>query len=235
MNGVFDLGGTDGMGPVNPPAEEPLFSAEWEKSVFAMFPLLFRAGYFGLDEFRNGIEQMDPAVYLKSPYYEHWLYTYEHNAVSKGYIDADELERRRQYYLQNPTAPLPQHKAQPELVEFVSSVASAGAPAQRPTDKPAAFAVGDAVRISTDAPFGHSRRARYIRGKVAEVVAHRGSFIYPDSAGNGLGDDPQHVYTVKFTSQELWGDKYADPNGSVLFDVWEPYITAVNATEGATA
>lgn len=67
------------------------------------------------------------------------------------------------------------------------------------------------------------------------VVAHRGSFIYPDSAGNGLGDAPEHVYTIKFTSEELWGKGFGDPNASVCFDVWDPYVELVDERNGASA
>ena len=52
--------------------------------------------------------------------------------------------------------------------------------------------------------------------------------IYPDSAGNGGPDAPEHVYTVKFTNEELWGAEAAEPNGVVYFDVWEPYIEAAS-------
>ncbi|MCG8149154.1 nitrile hydratase subunit beta, partial [Pimelobacter simplex] len=78
MNGVFDLAGTDGIGPVVVPEEEPVFRADWERTVFPMFAMCFRAGFFGVDQFRHGIELIDPAVYLKSPYYEHWVHTVEH-------------------------------------------------------------------------------------------------------------------------------------------------------------
>ena len=30
MNGVHDLGGTDGLGPVPVPKDEPVFRADWE-------------------------------------------------------------------------------------------------------------------------------------------------------------------------------------------------------------
>lgn len=235
MNGVFDLGGTDGLGPVNPPAEEPVFSNPWEKAAFAMFPACFRAGFFGLDEFRHAIELLDPVEYLKSPYYEHWLHAVEHHGVVKGHIDADELERRTRYYLENPEAPLPEHEPKPELIEFVNAVVPAGAPAQRPTDEPVRFQVGDTVRIASASPFGHTRMARYIRGKTATVVAYRGSFIFPDSAANGGGEDPQHVYTVQFDAAELWGEQYAEPNTSTTFDAWDPYLEPVKQTEGAFA
>ena len=76
--------------------------------------------------------------------------------------------------------------------------------------------------------------ARYIRGRTGEIVLAHGTFIYPDSAGNGDGDAPEHVYTVKFTNAELWGSDTAEPNGVVYFDVWEPYIVPAD-TAGAAA
>ncbi len=48
--------------------------------------------------------------------------------------------------------------------------------------------------------------------------------IYPDSAGNNMGEDPKHVYTIKFDAKHLWGEEAGDPNSSVYFDVWEPYL-----------
>ena len=66
-----------------------------------------------------------------------------------------------------------------------------------------------------------------------EIALAHGTFIYPDSAGNGGPEAPEHVYTVKFTAEELWGAEAADPNGTVYFDVWEPYITLVTTTEKA--
>ncbi|MDI2037252.1 nitrile hydratase subunit beta [Paenarthrobacter nitroguajacolicus] len=240
MNGVFDLAGTEGLGPVVVPEAEPVFRAEWEKTVFPMFAMCFRAGFFGVDQFRHGIEQMDPAVYLKSPYYEHWIHTVEHFGEKLGKLDMSELDRRTQYYFDNPDAPLPEHKDDPELLAFVEAVVPAGATAKRESDKEARFQVGDRVRVVRSSPKGHTRRARYIRGAVGEVVLAHGVFIYPDTAGNGLGEDPEHVYTVRFPNSELWGTEHAEPNGSVYIDVWDPYIeiltpspAAATTTEGA--
>jgi len=231
MNGVFDLAGTDGIGPVVVPDEEPVFRAEWEKAVFPMFAMCFRAGFFGVDEFRHGIELIDPTSYLNSPYYEHWVHTVEHYGEMRGVLDLEELERRTQFYLDNPDAPLPEHADDPELLGFVEAVVKAGATAKRESDKVAQFQVGDIVRVGRMAPKGHTRRARYIRGAVGEIARAHGVFIYPDTAGNGLGEAPEHVYTVRFSAEELWGEDAAEPNQSVYFDVWEPYIQLVNRTE----
>jgi nitrile hydratase beta subunit len=232
MNGVHDLGGTDGLGPVPVPESEPVWNAEWEKAAFALFATSFRAGLFGVDAFRYGIEQMHPAIYLLSPYYEHWLHTAEHYAVKAGVIDEAELDRRTQHFLENPDAPLPDRK-DPDLLAFVDAAVKHGAPAKRESDKVARFQVGDRVTVVSDSPKGHTRKARYVRGKTGVIDMAHGTFIYPDSAGNGGDDAPEHVYTVKFTSEELWGADTAEPNGVVYFDVWEPYIVLAGTEEKA--
>ena len=232
MNGVHDLGGTDGLGPVIVPEQEPVWRAEWEKAAFALFATNFRAGLFGVDAFRYGIELMPPAVYLSSPYYEHWLHSAEHHAFRAGVIDEAELDAKTQYYLEHPDEPLPE-RSDPDLLAFVDAAVKHGAPARRDSAKPPSFRVGDRVTVIADSPKGHTRKARYVRGKTGVIELAHGSFIYPDSAGNGGEDAPEHVYTVKFTNAELWGAEHAEPNGVVYFDVWEPYIVHATAATGA--
>ena len=51
-----------------------------------------------------------------------------------------------------------------------------------------------------------------------------GTHVFPDSNASGRGEDPQWLYTVRFTGQELWGK---DTRDSVCIDLWEPYLEAV--------
>lgn len=95
MNGIHDLGGMDGMGPIAVEPGEPVFHADWERRVFGLFITTFAAGIFNIDEIRRAIEGMAPAHYLESAYYEHWLYALETLMVEKGVLAADELGRRR--------------------------------------------------------------------------------------------------------------------------------------------
>ena len=234
MNGVHDLGGTDGLGLVPVESDEPVWHADWEKAAFGMFSMPFRAGFFGVDQFRHGIEKMHPAAYLLSPYYEHWMHSVEHYGTAKGVFDAQEVERRTAHYLKHPDEPLPDTK-DPEILSFVNAAVRHGAPARRESDAVAKFSVDDWVRVGDDSPHGHTRKARYVRGRTGVVLMAHGTFIYPDSAGNGNGDDPQHVYTIRFTNEELWGSDTAEPNGSVQFDVWEPYLTLADVAHGAAA
>lgn len=234
MNGIHDLGGTDGMGAVNNDrGTEPVFRADWEKAAFSMFAQGARAGLYTLDEFRHSVEKMGPAEYLLSNYYEHWTHAVEHFAEQKGLIDPDELGKRTQHYLDNPDAPLPE-RSDPELLDFVNTAVKEGFDASRKSDKSPAFSVGDQVVVAEDSPYGHTRRAGYIRGKTGEITATHGTWVYPDVSGNGGGDEPEHLYTVKFTGMELWGKWVGDPNEVVYFDIFEPYITTTTAaTQGA--
>jgi nitrile hydratase len=95
VNGIHDLGGMDGMGPIVIEAGEPVFHADWERRVFGLFFTTFAAGIFNIDEIRRAIELMAPADYLESSYYEHWLHALETLMVEKGVLAADELQRRR--------------------------------------------------------------------------------------------------------------------------------------------
>ena len=73
MNGVHDMGGMDGFGPVVPEQNEPVFHADWERRMFALVSLARRAAQANGDEFRHAIERIPPARYLASSYYERWL------------------------------------------------------------------------------------------------------------------------------------------------------------------
>jgi nitrile hydratase len=73
MNGVHDMGGTHGHGPVLVEKDEPVFHEPWEGRVYGLMRGLLRARLFNLDEFRHAQERLPPAQYLKSSYYERWL------------------------------------------------------------------------------------------------------------------------------------------------------------------
>ena len=94
MNGIHDLGGMHGHGPVNPEPDEPVFHAEWERRVFALQMATFAGGHYKVDEFRHAIERMDPAHYLESSYYEHWLCAMETLLIEKGVLSQAELDAK---------------------------------------------------------------------------------------------------------------------------------------------
>lgn len=224
MDGVHDLGGRHGLGAINPEDDEPVFHYDWERSVLVMFPAMAMAGAFNLDQFRSGMEQIPPAEYLSATYYEHWMHAMIHYGTEAGIFDPDDLERRTQHYLDHPEEGAPK-AAKPEMVETLRQLIPQGDEYRRETDREAKFAVGDTVRVRPDVSTTHTRRAGYVRGRVGEIVARHGAYVYPDSNALGLGEDPHHLYTVKFSSKELWGDEPGAANSVVHIDLWEPYLT----------
>ncbi len=88
------------------------------------------------------------------------------------------------------------------------------------------FKVGQQVRAKNLHSAGHTRLVRYVRDKVGIVETDFGVFTLPDSMAHGNIPTPQHVYSVAFTSEELWGPK-ADPKDSLRVGLWEDYLNPV--------
>ena len=72
MNGIHDMGGMDGFGPVDPDESGPVFHGKWEGQVMAASRVMGAVGAWNIDQGRYGIEQLPPHRYLTS-YYHRWL------------------------------------------------------------------------------------------------------------------------------------------------------------------
>src|SRR6266576_2634533 len=94
VDGVHDLGGLDGFGPVEHEDAEPLFAHEWERRIFRTMIGTINTLASPGGKFRHSIERMDPAHYLSSPYYEHWLTGVSTLAVEAGLTSHAALSAR---------------------------------------------------------------------------------------------------------------------------------------------
>jgi nitrile hydratase len=94
MNGVHDMGGMHGMGPVEREKNEPVFHAKWEGKVFALTMAMAAWRRWNVDMSRYSIERMPPAQYLASSYYERWLAGLERRLVEQGVLTQDEIDAR---------------------------------------------------------------------------------------------------------------------------------------------
>lgn len=222
MNGVHDMGGMHGFGLIqrDDPNQRVWFGAEWEARVCGMQDLLIPR-YFNLDAFRYGIERMDPAHYLRAPYFERWLETLATNMIEAGHLTRDEFDERTAVLRENTETPLPrQHLGDPET--------HPPAPPPKPLvpDLAPRFGVGDAVLTRNVHPTGHTRLPRYARGKRGVVHLVHGTHVFADTYADGRGEHPQVVYNVRFDGRELWGDS-AEPSIVVSIDLWESYLEPV--------
>lgn len=216
MNGVHDMGGMHGFGPVIREEDEPLYHAAWEARVQAIMRFAIWNDAFNLDAFRYGIEQMAPAHYLRSTYYERWLATIEYNLVKAGVITPDELDAWTEHARSEPDAAPRPTAGRPAWGMPVFTTEPLPPLAPR-------FAVGDAVVTRNMHPAHHTRLPRYARGKRGVINIVHGPQVFADTNAHGLGQNPQVVYNVRFDARELWGDS-AEPNQTVSIDLWESYL-----------
>ena len=219
MNGVHDMGGQHGFGPVEPEADEPVFHADWERTAFALTLAMGATGTWNLDAARFARERTPPARYLASTYYEIWLAALELQLAEHGLVGADEVEAGRS--LRDP-APVERTL----LADDVLPTLGRGGPTARDATRPARFAVGDRVRARNLNPPTHIRLPRYVRGHVGTVELVHAPHVFPDTHAHGLGEQPEWLYTVRFDARELWGPD-ADPTVRVSTDAFEPYLEPV--------
>ena len=53
-----------------------------------------------------------------------------------------------------------------------------------------------------------------------------GIYIFPDTIVAGLGEKPQHVYSVRFEARELWGAQ-ASSHDAIYLDLWDDYLEPI--------
>lgn len=217
MNGIHDLGGMDNLGAVAREENEPVFHADWERSMFANAVAIIGAGYFKLDEVRRATEWMPPMDYLKASYYETWLYSLTSLLVEKDFVTLEELDAG--HSLRDRRAP-----AMPPLSRGRAEYAMNNPlPLNLNLDIAPAFKPGDHIIARNINPVHHTRLPRYVRGKRGLIDREHGIFLLPDTNAHGGPDRPQHVYSVCFAARELWGNG-APERDAVYIDLFEDYL-----------
>lgn len=224
MDGIHDLGGKYGFGPVNTETETQAFAEHWQGAVFTIVNALFFNGVaHNADHFRHAIERIDPISYLNDGYYGRWLGGVETLLVEAGQVSQAEITQRAVALGAAPDARIAARpNPQPEQFEDSGAV-QPGGNAHRDVSAAPRFAVGQTVRTLTTPVSGHTRLPAYARGVPGEVVAWHGGWVYPDSNAHGQGEQPQHLYTVAFSGDELWGSA-GDAGVEVCLDLFEPYL-----------
>jgi nitrile hydratase subunit beta len=136
--------------------------------------------------------------------------------IKSGMITREEVESGRPA----PDSP----KAKPALVAgAVAGMVAKGKPASRNVPVAARFTVGQPVRARNLHPTGHTRLPRYVRGKQGTIYLDHGVHVFPDTNAHSLGENPQHLYSVRFAARDLWGEQ-ASPSAVVYLDLWDDYL-----------
>ena len=202
------------MGPIEYEEKEPVFHAPWEGRVLAMTRAVTATGKLqgGL---RPPIESLTAFEYLRMSYYEKWLTSLTVRIIASGLLTRAEIENG--------------HTAEGST-KSVPALSVADVPAfmrrilpMRKDDVVPRFQIGQHVRARNINPVTHTRLPRYVRGKAGTIERDRGVATLPDTNVYGLGEKPQHVYSVRFSARELWGDQ-AMAQDSVYVELWDDYL-----------
>ena len=158
-----------------------------------------------------------PAVeYLRASYYERWLTALTELSVESGLISRTELESGR-----------PDQRAAKQTPALTPDQARVNLTRNRvwsrPEPAPARFGRGDTVRARNIHPIGHTRLPRYARGKIATIERCHGAREFPGNGALGVETTGQHLYLVRFSARELWGDA-ANERDSVRLELYDSYL-----------
>ena len=209
-----DLGGRPGQGCVVPEPVGELFHAAWEPRALALSLAMGATGAWNIDMSRSARETLPD--YAALSYYQVWLAALQKLLAERGLVQADELAAESALH---PTAPV----ARVLLAAEVAAALAKGSPTERAATTPARFMAGQRVRTRARRVAHHTRLPGYAHGKQGVIEHVRGVHVFADTNAQGLGEQPQWLYTVVFGGTELWGAESA-PGLKVSVDAWEPYL-----------
>ncbi len=212
-----DLGGEPGHGRVQPEPEGQPFHTTWEPRALALTLAAGATGGWNIDMSRAARETLPH--YRQSSYYRIWLDAVERLLTERGWVQADELAAGHSLR----TTPVPPRVLR---ADAVAATLAKGSPTQRPCQQPARFQVGDRVRTHTGPFAHHTRLPAYARDRCGVIERVHGGHVFADSHAQGLGEQPQWLYSVAFDAAELWGNEGA-PGQTVSIDAWESYLDPV--------
>jgi len=219
MNGIHDMGGMQDMGPIVHEKNEPVFHEPWEGRVYAIRRAMSAWLKWTTDHTRHEIELLPPADYIRMSYYERWLVSTTELMIKVGLITRPEVESGK---------PAPGAvKATPRLKGVEVASLNVRPKVARPDARvKARFKAGERVRTRNMQPIGHTRLPRYARGRTGTIHVDHGIYVFPDSIVAGLGEKPQHLYSVRFEARELWGPD-ASARHAVYLDLWDDYLEQI--------
>jgi nitrile hydratase subunit beta len=215
MDGVHDLGGREGFGPIKGKHDGQMIHAEWEIRDFAIKQSAAAGQSWTIDWFRYCRELADPVDYLTRPYYDQWLTTAVAQFIDEGYLTLDEVKAGVAAFTPKPGVPPQSAEAACAAVKNPRSFAVS-------VNAPPRFAIGERVRCRLDGGVGHTRLPQYARGRAGEIHSHHGGHALPDAGARGEHRG-EHLYTVSFASADLWPEARGSAD-RVFVDLWESYL-----------
>jgi nitrile hydratase beta subunit len=231
MHGPHDVGGRDGIGPIDAAFLKPGIP-DWrypfEGRMHAVTAMAIAKGAFNLDEQRHGIELMKWSEYLDSTYYAHWLFSVEKLLNDKGYVSHDEIDQRM---VELGAPSMTPHPQKPEtLSPFASQMIDVlwkGTPHDVAADTPPVFEVGATVVVRNLHEATHNRLPGYLNKARGVIAKQYGAFHDPAASAHEQVSRPHQLYMVRFSATDLWGAE-ATEDFDLYADLFEDYLEVAN-------
>ena len=220
MKDVHDIGGMRGFGPIV--RDEAQLHEEWERRVLGTVLSVREHHLFSIDAFRHAIERIPEAVYVSATYFVRWRMAIERLLLERDIITREELDRR---FEECSTGKVVEPRKPRDGTQYPRGIHGSGY--YRKINTPAVFKRGDHVETRNLKPIGHTRLPGYARSKTGVVARVYPAYVFPDTAAHERGENPQYLYSVRFSGYMLWG-KDAEPNSAVYIDLFESYLKQVS-------
>ncbi|WP_298932653.1 nitrile hydratase subunit beta [uncultured Ruegeria sp.] len=221
MTRVHDMGGRFGDGAIRPESEDdPVFAENWHARALAVTLASGFLGQWNIDVSRHARERLSSKDYARFSYYEKWISGLADLLVENGVLTLDDLRDASEG--DHPLA------ARMLRAEAVAGALAKGGPADRASDTPIKFEIGESIRTvrPTANRFvdgGHTRLPGYAAGAKGRILKLHGTHVLPDSNAHGLGEAPEPLYAVVFPASELWANP-EHPKDEVVLDLWQSYL-----------
>ena len=221
MDGIHDLGGKQGYGPIEVDSDETPFRHDWEAREWGIAQSARTPG-ITIDWWRHCRELIPPEDYLGRPYFDSWAQTDFSTYIEAGWMTLEEVAQGHS------AGSDADHGAPPEALDLQQVLQEDRAHAFRfdaNVEALPAFKPGQQVMTSSYGHSGHTRLPQYVRGRRGTIQVCNGAHVFPDLSAQGE-EIHQYCYNVMFTAEELWPEARGS-NDKVYLDLWESYLAEV--------
>jgi len=215
MDGVHDLGGKQGFGPIDVNEVDVPFHADWEGRMWAIAQCA-RSPDWTIDWWRHVRELIDPVDYLSRPYFDSWAQTHIAAYIDSGSFTLDEIIAS-----QSASTPAEPQSSQ-GYEDILAAIEEQAYRFDREIDAQPAYQVDDKIFTRHLLPGHHTRLPAYARGKPGVIHAHHGAHVFADASAQG-NEIAQHLYSVVFEAGDLWHEA-GNRKDRVFIDLWESYL-----------
>ncbi len=221
MDGIHDLGGKQGYGPIEQDVEEIPFHHEWEEREWGLAQCARTPG-ITIDWWRHCRELILPQDYLARPYFDSWAQTDFSTYLEAGWLTLEDIDKHEQLTTDSASNdPLPALTLEQVLQEDHSHARRFDAQ----IDEEPAFHEGQQVMTASYGHSGHTRLPQYARGRRGTIQLCNGAHVFPDLSAQGV-EVHQYCYNVMFTAEELWPEARGSRD-KVYLDLWQSYLGSV--------